>query len=209
MMLVMKNLPQLLLLLWRSLPSSAPAQLCLGETAFQAPDGVGRTQLTPPLPGKPKLRVGCCFTGEVPHIWSDLMDTEFNKLRAGSRQSFTCCIGWGCQLRSFWIQKQVHVPTNKSIGLLGSKTGLNICLPLTQWNVLVLETILKRVWILCTFAFSVIKRFLVSYPVSEELCILCFAWLIRRQDVCALPAYHPMAGSSTFTNAERRKKKKQ
>lgn len=72
---------------------------------------------------------------------------------------------------------------------------------------LVLETILKRVWILCTFAFCVIKQFLVSYPVSEELCIHCFAWLIRCQDVCALPAYHPMAGSSAFTNVERKKKK--
>lgn len=71
---------------------------------------------------------------------------------------------------------------------------------------LVLETILKRVWILCTFAFCVIKQFLVSYPVSEELCIHCFAWLIRCQDVCALPAYHPMAGSSAFTNVERKKK---
>ena len=147
MMLIMRDLPKLVPLLCRSLSFSAPAPSCLGEATFQAPDCVGRAQLTPLLHGKQThCRVGCCFTGEVPHIWYNLTDTKFNKLRAGSRQSSKCCIGWDCQLRSFWIQKQVHVPANKrGMGLLGVKASLNICLPLTQWNVLVLETILKRV----------------------------------------------------------------
>lgn len=100
-------------------------------------------QLAPRLHGKQThCRVGCCFTGEVCHIWDSLTDTKFNKSRSGWRESSSCCTGWDCQLRSFWIQKQVCVPANKrGMGLLAVKANL----PFNHWNVLVLETTLKRV----------------------------------------------------------------
>lgn len=104
---------------------------------------VGRAQLAPLLHGKQAhCRVGCCFTAEVCHVWHNLTDTKLNKSRSGSRRSSSCCVGWDCQLRSFWTQKQVCVPANKrGMGFLGVKANLL----LTQWNVLVLETTYKRV----------------------------------------------------------------
>lgn len=69
-----------------------------------------------------RCRVGC-FTGEVCHIQHNLTDTKFNKSRSGSRGSSSCCMGWDCQLRSFWIQRQVCVPANqKRYGLTWSQS---------------------------------------------------------------------------------------
>lgn len=78
---------------------------------------------------------------EVCHVWHQT-NTKFNKSTSGPRGWPSCCIGWDCQLRSFWIQKQVCVPANKrGMGFLGVKANL----PRTQGNVLFLETTSKRV----------------------------------------------------------------
>lgn len=144
MMLARRNLSKVVPLLCRSL-SSTPAQSCLGwaSSQFQIV-WAERKRLhfstgNKHTAGWDAVLQERCATSEVQH---NLTDTKFNKSWSGSRGSSSCCMGWDCQLRSFWIQKQVCVPANKSgLGLFGVKTNL----PITQWNILVWETTLKRV----------------------------------------------------------------
>lgn len=129
-------------------------------TSFQVLGCVGRAQLIHFSMGNKHTAELDCFTGEVPHICYNFMDTKFKKLRPGSRQLSKCLLGRTASWDNFGSRSRFMSQLTR--GLLGAKASFNICLPLTQWNVWVLETILKRMWMLCTFAFHVIKWFLVS-----------------------------------------------
>lgn len=150
---------------WGIFPNSCYAGVCPSQPqhnhVLPGPGlcGQSSTHIHFSMGNKHTAELGC-FTGEVPHICYNFMDTKFNKLTPGSKQLSKCLLGKTASWDNFGSRSRFMSQLTR--GLLGAKASLNICLPLTQWNVLVLETILKRMWMLCTSAFHVIKWFLVS-----------------------------------------------